>query len=162
MKGEQDDRPSTIIPVSSPRRRRRVRRARRGRYGLSEQDVEVSIYEWCQGLDGDSVVLREPIRVESPLPSTPMHRRRPLLSRFLDPLTTLRWFVPRKDREKLDLVREDLREDLIDMYRGGERSVLLALAVIWWRSLVNFAPFFWRSVRQLLPFKKLGWERVSE
>ena len=32
----------------------------------------------------------------------------------------------------------------------------MAYSMIWWRSLTNFAPFFWRGVRSLLPFKFLG------
>jgi hypothetical protein len=83
----------------------------------------------------------------------------PRLPWGLDPLSLLRWFVPRQDRNAVELVREDLYEDLRGMCQHGVRSRWVALAVIWWRSLTEFAPFFWRGVRRLLPFKKVGWEK---
>lgn len=80
-----------------------------------------------------------------------------------DPLAYGRFLVSKRDREALDLVRVDLQEDLAEMLKAGHGRAF-AFVVIWWRSATNFAPFFWRSVKKLLPFKSkwFGWDFGDE
>ena len=63
---------------------------------------------------------------------------------------------------QVDDARDDLREDLVEMLEAGHTSRFFAFSVVWWRSATNFAPFFWRGVRSLLPFRKLGWENEEK
>jgi hypothetical protein len=87
---------------------------------------------------------------------------RPTLSWLFDPLGYIRFFLSRRDRRTLDLVREDLREDLREMIAEGRTHRVFILLVIWWRSLREFVPIVWTGVRRLLPVLRRLWGPSSD
>lgn len=68
-----------------------------------------------------------------------------------------RYLVPKSDRVVLDLVWEELIEDHDELQdRGASRRA--ADLIIAFRSITEIAPFLWRSIKALVPFKWLGWD----